>query len=176
MLTDNPRFLAVLDAVAADCGWASRGNRSLGIAIRQSFGTVVAEVAEVVMGSDNRPRVADVWIVADPGLVVNPNGFAQQMESGVIYGLTAALHGEITFEKGRAVQSNFHDYRMVQMADCPRIHSRVIESGARTGGAGEPGTPPIAAAVANAVFAATGQRARALPLSKMTFNTGVQSS
>jgi isoquinoline 1-oxidoreductase subunit beta len=165
LLADNPRFLAVLDAAAEMSDWSNKGDRALGIAIRQSFGTVVAEVAEVVMGADGRPRVTDVWVAADPGLVVNPDGFAQQMESGVIYGLTAALYGEITFKAGRVQQSNFFDYRMVHMADCPRIHTRMIESGARTGGAGEPGTPPIAAAVANAVFVLTGQRARQLPLS-----------
>jgi isoquinoline 1-oxidoreductase beta subunit len=95
------------------------------------------------------------------------------MESGVIYGLTAALYGEITFKDGKAVQQNFSDYHMVRMADCPRIEVRMIESGAKTGGAGEVATPPIAAAVANAVFAATGNRVRSLPIPRLSSGSTV---
>lgn len=168
LLADDARSLAVLDAAAEMAGWtqpAGARPRALGIAIKKSFGTVVCEIAEVAIGADGSVRVPNVWVAADPGLVINPNGFAQQMESGVIYGLTAALYGEITFRDGQVVQRNFLDYPMVKMADCPRISVRIMESGARTGGAGEPATPPIAAAVANALFAATGKRVRNLPIS-----------
>ncbi len=168
LLENDPRMLAVLDAAAEMSGWSTfntSGGRALGIAIKKSFGTVVCEVAEVVVAENGAITVPNVWVAADPGLVVNPDGFTQQMESGVIYGLTAALYGEIAFEDGQVVQQNFWDYPMVKMADCPRIHVKMLESGAKTGGAGEPATPPIAAAVANALFSATGNRVRKLPLS-----------
>jgi isoquinoline 1-oxidoreductase beta subunit len=167
LLTDKPRFLAALNAAAEMANWdqaKTDKTACLGISLVQSFGTIVAQCARVVL-ENGKPRVTDVWVAADPGLVVNPNGFAQQMESGVIYGLSAALYGQITFEKGRAQQVNFTDYPVVTMADCPRIHVKLLESGAPTGGAGEPATPPIAAAVSNALFALTGQRTRSLPLS-----------
>lgn len=176
LLSEEPRFAATLEAVAQMSDWdkaKTDKTAGLGVSVVTSFGTVVAQVARVVL-VDGKPRVTDVWVAADPGLCVNPNGFAQQMESGVIYGLTAALHGEITIEKGRVQQSNFTDYPMVLMADCPKIHVKILESGAATGGAGEPGTPPIAAAVANALFALTGQRARSLPLSKQDWTAALQ--
>ena len=114
--------------------------------------------------SSGAPRVTHVYAAADPGFVINPDGFTAQMESGVIYGLTAALYGEISLENGRVVQSNFHDYEMVRMDEAPEIHVTLINSGARLGGGGEPGTPPIAPALANAIFNATGTRLRSLPL------------
>ena len=128
-----------------------------------SFGTVVAQVAEVD-ATGPVPRVAHVWAAADPGYVMNPDGFIAQIESGIIYGLTAALYGEITIEDGAVMQSNFHDYEMLRIDEAPEITVELINSGARRGGGGEPGTPPIAPAVANAVFGATGQRVRDLPL------------
>lgn len=177
LLSDDARSLAVLDAAAEMSGWADNlaagSPRKLGISIRKSFGTIVCEVAEVVIRNDGSLHVPNVWVAADPGLVINPNGFAQQMESGVIYGLTAALYGEINFVDGAVKQRNFWDYQMVRMADCPRIEVKIIESGAKTGGAGEPGTPPIAAAVANAVFQATGERLRDLPLAKAPIRAAV---
>jgi isoquinoline 1-oxidoreductase beta subunit len=107
-----------------------------------------------------------VWSAVDPGEVINPATFTAQIQGGAIYGLTAALFSEITFEKGRVVQQNFPDYEMVRMADAPEHEVRFIESGAPTGGAGEPGTIPIAAAVGNAFFALTGKRIRDLPFAK----------
>jgi len=177
LLEGNPRACAVLDAVADMSGWTSNQaasvKRSLGIAFKSSFGTLVAEVVEVEIGADGRIRTPRVWVAADPGLAVNPDGFAQQMESGVIYGLSAALYGEITFKDGQAVQSNFWDYPVLRMADSPRIEVRILQSGEKTGGAGEPGTPPVAAALANAVFAASGKRVRSLPLAKTTVSGSV---
>jgi len=116
--------------------------------------------------SGGEPRVLHVACAADAGLAVNPDGFEAQMESGIIYGLTAALYGEITIADGAVEQSNFHDYPMVRMNDAPEIDVKIISSDAPIGGAGEPGTPPIAPAVANAVFKATGKRIRQLPLSR----------
>lgn len=131
--------------------------------MREAFGTIVAQVAEVSLAADGRARVHKVWSAVDPGEVINPATFKAQIQGGAIYGLTAALYGNITIDKGRVVQQNFNDYDMVRMADAPEHEVQVIESGARTGGAGEPGTAPIAAAVGNALFALTGQRQRVLP-------------
>lgn len=161
----KPRHVAVLDAVAAASGWGRTmvTGRGLGVALTESFGTVVAEVVEVDV-SGATPRVVEVWAAADPGFVVNPDGFTAQIESGIIYGLSAALYGNITVENGAVVQSNFHDYPVVRIDDAPRINVTLINSGAALGGGGEPGTPPIAPAVANAIFAANGKRIRALPI------------
>lgn len=165
LLEHAPRYLAVLDAAAgaADWGRAVPDGRGLGIAIVDSFGTVVAQVVEVdVTGPE--PRVVHVWCAADPGYAMNPDGFTAQIESGIIYGLTAALYGEITIENGAVMQSNFHDYPMLRIDQAPEISVEIINSGAKVGGGGEPGTPPIAPALANAVFAATGVRVRTQPI------------
>ena len=166
LLGDSPRHVAALDAVAKLSGWgrAMPEGRGLGVAVTNSFGTVVAEVAEVDM-SGPELKVVEVWAAADPGFVVNPDGFTAQIESAIIYGLSAALYGNITVEEGAVVQSNFHDYPVVRMHNAPKISVALINSGARVGGGGEPGTPPIAPAVANAIFAASGRRIRTLPLS-----------
>jgi isoquinoline 1-oxidoreductase beta subunit len=136
------------------------------------MGSIVAQVAEVSLGEDGRVRVHKMWSAVDPGEVVNPATFTAQIQGGAIYGLTAALYGEISIDKGRVVQQNFPDYEMVRMADAPEHEVRFIESGARTGGAGEPGTAPTAPAVANAIFALTGQRIRELPFRKFNLTTG----
>ena len=167
LLGKDPRFLAVLDKAAAMSNWGSPlpAGRGRGIAIQNSFGSIVAEVAEVsVHGSD--VRVHKVWCAIDCGFAANPSGVVAQMESAINYGLSAALHGEISFENGRVQQSNFHDYQVLRINEAPEIEVAIINSGAAMGGAGEPGTPPIAPAVANAIFAATGKRVRKLPISK----------
>ena len=167
LLSHAPRHLAVLDAAAELGGWGRRlpEHRGQGIAIVESFGTIVAEVVEVDMSSGHAV-VKHVACVADPGLAVNPDGFIAQMESGIVYGLTAALYGEISIDKGAVKQSNFHDYEMLRMNSAPQIDVKIINSGAVIGGAGEPGTPPIAPALVNAIYAATGKRVRQLPLKK----------
>jgi isoquinoline 1-oxidoreductase beta subunit len=160
-----PRYLTVLDAAAKAAGWGRDvpEGHGLGIALVDSFGTVVAQVVEVdVTGPE--PKVVHVWCAADPGYAMNPDGFIAQIESGIIYGLTAALYGDITIEDGAVVQSNFHDYPMLRMNEAPDISVEIINSGAKVGGGGEPGTPPIAPALANAVFAATGVRVRSQPI------------
>jgi isoquinoline 1-oxidoreductase beta subunit len=175
-LTGAPRHKAALELAASMAGWDTKAveGRARGIAMREAFGTIVAQVAEVSLGEDGRVRVHNIWSAADPGEVINPATFTTQIQGGAIYGLTAALYGEITIDKGRVVQQNFPDYEMVRMADSPVHEVRIIESGARTGGAGEPGTAPIAAAVANAIFALTGKRIRELPLKNFDLKTGTK--
>jgi isoquinoline 1-oxidoreductase beta subunit len=165
LLEHEPRMRDVLDRAARESDW----DRPLpegwgrGIALQRSFGTIVSQVLEVEV-VDGKVRVDRVVCAVDPGFAVNPDGLAAQMESGVIYGLTAALYGEISIEGGAVKQSNFHDYEMVRMDESPRIETHIIVSGESWGGAGEPGTPTVAPALANAVYDATKTRIRELPL------------
>jgi isoquinoline 1-oxidoreductase beta subunit len=165
LLKSEPRYLKVLEAVAKMSDWGSALPQGWGrgIAIHGSFNSIVAEVVEVDM-SNGSLRVDKVFCVADAGYAYCPNAFRAQMESGIIFGLTAALHGEITIKNGAVMQSNLHDYQMVRMNTAPDIYVEIINSGEKTGGAGEPGTPPIAPALTNAIFAATGNRIRELPV------------
>ena len=170
MLAEKPRFLKVLDAAAKLGKWgeALPAGQARGISIVESFMTICAQVVTVDM-SDGSPKVLHVACAADPGLAVNPNGFEAQMESGIAYGLTAALYGEISLEDGAVAQSNFHDYEMLRMDQAPAIDTVIVTSDAPLGGGGEPGTPPIAPALANAVFNATGKRVRSLPMKDLDF-------
>ena len=167
LLAGAPRFLAVLDLAAEKAGWGERvpDNMGRGIAIHRSFGTIVAQVVDVEI-VDGKPRARRVVCAVDPGYAVHPDNLAAQMESGIAYGLTAALYGEISISGGAVEQSNFHDYRMLRMDQAPDIETYIINGGGVTGGAGEPGTPPIAPALTNAIFDATGIRIRELPVSK----------
>jgi isoquinoline 1-oxidoreductase beta subunit len=162
LLARHPRHLAVLDAALARAGAAPAG-RAHGVALHQSFGSIVAQVAEVSV-EGTQIRVHRVVCAIDCGIAVNPNIIAQQMESAVVFGLSAALGGEITVRDGRIEQSNFHDYPVLRMAQAPRVETIVMPSAEPPEGVGEPGTPPIAPAVANAVFLWTGRRLRSLPL------------
>jgi isoquinoline 1-oxidoreductase beta subunit len=166
LLSDRPRFRAALDKAAAMANWngplPEREGR--GIALTECFGTIVAEVAHVVVSSEGKLRVRAVFAAVDCGDVVNPDSAAAQAEGGIIFGLSAALVGEITIAAGQVVQKNFNDYRMIRLADAPQITVEFLRSGARPGGLGEPCVPPVAAAVANAIFAATGIRVRELPI------------
>jgi isoquinoline 1-oxidoreductase beta subunit len=164
LLQAQPRFVALLQKVKAMSGWGRQlpEGTGLGVAIEESFGSIVAEVAQVrVAGKD--VRVEKVWCAADVGFAVNPLGLREQMESGIIFGLSAALYGAITVKDGRIEQGNFNDYRVVRIDEAPAIEVKILNSGAAMGGAGEPGTPPIFPAVGNAIFAACGQRLRSLP-------------
>jgi isoquinoline 1-oxidoreductase beta subunit len=165
LLEAHPRHRGVLEAVAEASDWGSPvpEGRARGIAMAESFGSFVAEIAEVSI-EDGRPRVHKVWCAIDCGVVVNPAIVRAQMESGIVYGLTAALYGEINIEKGRVVQGNFDDYRMLRMNESPEVEVLLTPSGDAPGGVGEPGTPPIIPAVTNAIFTLTGERIRKLPI------------
>lgn len=167
LLTGQPQMVAVLDAAARLGNWGTElpDGHGRGIALVKAFGTIVAQVAEVAVENDG-VAVKKVACVADPGTAVNPDSFVAQMESGIIYGLTAAMYGNITVRDGGIEQSNFHDYEMIRMDTAPDISVEIINSGGIHGGAGEPGTPPIAPAVTNAIFAAVGRRIRTLPIAE----------
>ena len=165
-LKDKPRHAAVLRAAlkaGGPLGVVTPGV-GRGVALVECFGSIVAQVAEVELVDGAPPRVTRVWAAVDCGRVINPDSVRAQIESGIIYGLTAALHGQINFENGEARQRNFDTYPLLSIADAPRIEVILIASNEASGGVGEPGTPPIAPAVANAIFAAGGGRRRDLPL------------
>lgn len=165
LLKEQRRHLGVLELAAEKAGWRKPlpAGRQRGIAVAESFGSYVAQVAEVSL-AEGKPRVHRVVCAVDCGVVVNPDTVSAQMESGIVYGLTAALYGQITIGNGRVEQSNFHDYPLLRMSEMPQVEVHIMKSDEPPGGVGEPGTPPIAPAVANAVFAATGRPVRRLPL------------
>jgi isoquinoline 1-oxidoreductase beta subunit len=162
LLKDHPRHLAVLDAALARAGAAPAGHAH-GVALHQSFGATVAQVAEVSV-EGKQIRVHRVVCAIDCGMVVNPNIVAQQVESAVLFGLSAALGGEITVKDGRIEQTNFGDYPVLRIDRAPLVETIIMPSAELPEGVGEPATPPVAPAVAAAVFQLTGQRLRSLPL------------
>ncbi len=168
LLRDHPRHQQVLRTAAEAAGYGQNlpEGHALGLSVQASFGSICAQVAEVSIGDDGQPRVHKVTAAIDCGWAVNPDGVEAQVESGIIFGLTAALYGEISIENGRVAQNNFPDYEMVRMDTSPEIDVHIVESGEALGGLGEPATPPIAAAVTNAIYILTGQRIRELPISK----------
>jgi isoquinoline 1-oxidoreductase subunit beta len=166
LLQDKPRHRAVLDVVAEKSGWGSPppAGRFRGVALQESFGSIVAQVAEVSVEGAN-VRVHRVWCAVDCGFAVNPDQVDAQMQSAIVFGLSAALRGEITLQDGRVQQSNFDDYAPLRMKEMPLVETHIVPSNGPMGGIGEPGTPCIAPAVCNAIFAATGKRIRKLPIS-----------
>jgi isoquinoline 1-oxidoreductase beta subunit len=167
LLADKPDFLHVLDTVAEKGNWGKplAAGKGRGIAIHESYGTIVGEIAEVAVSPKGEVKVERVVVAVDSGHVVNPRTVEMQMEGGVIYGLAAALYGEISIKEGRVEQANFDTYQMVRLADAPKIEVHLaLTGGKKWGGIGEPGTAATAPAVANALFAATGTRVRSLPL------------
>ena len=167
LLDGHPDFLAVLDALADKGDWGKplRKGVGRGVAIHEAFGTIVGEIAEVAVNDRGEVKVERVVACVDCGHLVNPLTAAMQIESAVLYGLTAALFGEITIKEGHVEQGNFDSYPIARMADAPVIETHfVLSGGDKWGGLGEPGTPPIAPAIANAIFAVTGKRIRSLPL------------
>lgn len=170
LLKAHPRELKVLDTLAQAAGWgqplapaADGAPRARGLALHNAFGSVVAQVAEVSL-RDGKPRVHRVVCVVDCGTVVNPDIVAQQMESGIIFGLTAALYGQVQIKDGQVVQANFPDYPLLKMGEAPVIETHLVPSTAEPSGVGEIAVPPVAPAVAHAVAQLTGKPVRQLPI------------
>jgi isoquinoline 1-oxidoreductase beta subunit len=166
LLQKSPRHLRVLQTAAEKAGWEKPLPKGVhrGIAVMFSFGSYVAEVAEVSV-AHGQPEVRRVVCAVDCGQFVNPDTIEAQMQSGIVYGLTAALMGKITLKDGRVQEGNFDDYRLLRLDQMPQVQVHVLTSSEPPGGIGEPGTPPIAPAVCNAIFAGTGNRIRQLPIS-----------
>jgi len=166
LLAEKPRHLRALKTAAQMAGFGkpAPAGRARGMAVHESFGSIVAQVAEVSVDEDKEIRVHRVSCAVDCGTAINPLGIEAQMQGAIAYGLSAALHGAVTLKDGRVEQSNFHDYRVLRMPEMPQVEVQVLESEAKMGGIGEPGAAPISAAVANAVYALTRQRLRSLPL------------
>ena len=165
MLSGNPRLRHVLEVAAEQSGWGKPlpAGRARGIAVVEDKGGLVAQVAEVSV-QNGRVRVHRVTCAADCGQIIHPGIVEAQLTGSVIAGLTAALYGEITIERGRAKQGNFNDYRMLRLGESPKIDVHIVKNHEEPGGVGEPAVPPIAPAVANAIFALTGKRTRRLPI------------
>lgn len=168
LLAKHPRRLAVLELAASKAGWGKTlpPGHAMGLAVHESFASIVAYVVEASVSDVGEVRVHRVVGAIDCGRTVNPDTIHAQMDSGVTFGLTAALYGAITFENGRVQQRNFHDYKMLRMHEMPVVESHIVESVEALGGVGEPCVPPVAPALCNAIFAATGKRVRSLPLSR----------
>jgi isoquinoline 1-oxidoreductase beta subunit len=166
LLADKPRHLRALKTAAEKAGWgkAPPAGRARGLAVHESFGSIIAQCAEVSVEEDKRIRVHKVTCAVDCGTAINPLGIEAQVQGAIAFGLSAVLQSEVTLKNGRVEQSNFHDYRVLRLPDMPEVQVEVLESGAKMGGIGEPATAPISAAVANAVYALTKQRLRSLPL------------
>ena len=166
LLADHPRHLGVLDLAAEKAGWgkALPQGRGMGIAVHKSFNTYAAQVAEVEVDAKGVVRVHRVVCAVDCGIVVNPDTVAAQIESAIVYGLTAALKSAITVKEGRVEQSNFHNFQVLRMNEMPEVEVHIVPSLESPTGLGEPGVPVIAPAVANAIYAATGKRLRTLPI------------
>jgi len=170
LLGKQPRYKGALELAAQKAGWGKPLPAGVhrGIAVAQSFGSYVAEVAEVSVGKDGKVKVHRVVSAVDCGVTVNPEIIRRQIESAIVYGLSAALYGKITFKDGRVEQSNFHDYPVLRIDEMPKVEVHIVASTEPAGGIGEPGLPPLAPAVTNAIFAATGKRVRALPINTET--------
>ncbi len=166
LLDKQPRYKAVLEAAAQQAGWGQPLPAGVfrGIAVAQSFGSYVAEVAEVSVAADGTPKVHRVVAAVDCGMTVNPEIIRRQIEGGIVFGLSAALYGKLDFKDGRLEQSNFHNYPVLRLTEMPQVEVHILPSSEKPGGIGEPGTPPAAPAVVNAIFAATGKRLRQLPI------------
>jgi isoquinoline 1-oxidoreductase beta subunit len=173
LLGEQPRHAAVLQLAAQKAGWGTPlpSGRARGIAVHESFSSHVAQVVEVSRGADGQPRVERVVVAVDCGVVINPDIVRAQVEGGVGFALSAALYSEVTIDRGRVEQSNFHDYRVLRIDHMPVIEVHITPSTEAPSGIGEPGVPPLAPALANAWFALTGQRVRRLPFARHVQST-----
>jgi isoquinoline 1-oxidoreductase beta subunit len=173
MLQGHPRLRHVLEVAAEQSGWGTPlpAGRARGIAVVEDKGGLVAEVAEVSL-ERGQVRVHKVTCAADCGQIIHPGIVEAQLSGSIVAGLTAALYGEITIEKGRVKQRNFNDYRMLRMSEMPEIRVHIVMNHEPPGGVGEPGVPPIAPAVANALFTLTGKRVRKLPIRSEVLTAG----
>ncbi|MEW6519853.1 MAG: xanthine dehydrogenase family protein molybdopterin-binding subunit [Thermodesulfobacteriota bacterium] len=176
LLANHPRQLGVLDLVARKAGWGQPGTAGVfqGIAVHESFGSHVAQVAEVSVTKKGSIKVHRVVCAVDCGRLVNPDTIEAQMESAIVFGLSAALHGQITFKGGRVQQSNFDNYEILRMDEMPQVEVYIVKSDEPPGGIGEPGVPPLAPAVANAFFAASGLRLRTLPMTPEAIKAAIR--
>jgi isoquinoline 1-oxidoreductase beta subunit len=165
LMADHPRHAGVVKLAADKAGWGRKlpEGHAHGIAVAEAFGTYVAEVAEVSIDR-GAVRVHRITCAVDCGIMVNPDSIRAQMEGAIVYGLTAALKGKITVAGGQIMQRNFDDYPLLRLDECPAIDVHIVSSSHDPGGIGEPGVPPAAPAVANAVFALTGKPVRSLPI------------
>jgi len=164
MLKNSPRLWAALNLAAEKANWGKApAGRFQGIGLINNIGSYTAMIAEVSV-TNGKLKVHKLTCAIDCGQVVNPLILQQQVEGGAVFGLTAALKGAITIDKGRATQSNFHQYDMLRITEMPVIETHIVPSSAAPGGAGEASTPPVAPAIGNAIFAATGKRLRKLPI------------
>jgi isoquinoline 1-oxidoreductase beta subunit len=174
MLGKNPRLLAALNLAAEKSNWGQplppRVGR--GVCVQPSFASFIATVVEAEVDEQGEVRLRRVTSAVDTGIAVNPDTIAAQLEGGLIFGLTAALYGEITIEKGRVQQSNFNDYRMLRINQTPKIDIHVIKSGEMPGGIGETGVTASSPALRNAIFAATGVALRRLPIDRKLIAVG----
>jgi isoquinoline 1-oxidoreductase subunit beta len=166
LLDNSPRARAVLELAAEKSGWGQKlpPGSGRGISVQFAFGSYLSQVAEVAVAKDGGVRVQRVVCAVDCGMVVNPDTVRAQIEGGIIFGITAALYGQITLKNGRVEQSNFDNYRMLRINEAPVVEVHTIKSTEAPGGIGEPGTAAVFAAVTNAIFAATGKRVRKLPV------------
>jgi len=166
LLGKQPRYKAVLELAAEKAGWGKPLPSGVfhGIAVAQSFGSYVAEIAEVSVAADGTPKVHRVVAAVECGMTVNPDIIRRQIEGAMVFGLSAALYGRISLKDGRVEQGNFDDYPIVRMSEMPKVEVYLVPSTEAPGGIGEPGAPPIAPAVVNAIYAATGKRLRRLPI------------
>jgi isoquinoline 1-oxidoreductase beta subunit len=166
LLGKSPRHKRVLEVAATKANWGSPlpAGRARGIAVVFSYASYAAHVAEVSVSPEGAVRVHRIVCAIDCGIAVNPDQVKAQMEGGAVYALTAVLYGQITLDKGRVQQTNFHNYPMLRINEAPVVETHIVDSGEAPGGLGEPGVPSVAPAVCNALFALTGKRIRTLPI------------